>query len=79
MCGADPGDGAVDPEARDNQSVKKWRGMVGEIAQREEEIGGKTRVIAGMRRIGSRLTMLAQVFVIMSPTLNDITGETCLR
>jgi D-2-hydroxyacid dehydrogenase (NADP+) len=50
------------PEARDNQAAKKWRGMVGEIAQREDEIGGKTLVIAGMGRIGSRLATLAKAF-----------------
>ena len=50
------------PEARDNQSAKKWRGMIGEIARREDELGGKTLVIAGMGRIGSRLATLAKAF-----------------
>ena len=50
------------PEARDNQAAKKWRGMIGEIAQREDELGGKTLLIAGMGRIGSRLAMLAKAF-----------------
>jgi phosphoglycerate dehydrogenase-like enzyme len=50
------------PEARDNQSAKKWRGMIGDIAQREDELGGKTLVIAGMGRIGSRLATLAKAF-----------------
>jgi D-2-hydroxyacid dehydrogenase (NADP+) len=50
------------PEARDNQSGKKWRGMIGEIARREDELGGKTLVIVGLGRIGSRLAQLAKAF-----------------
>jgi phosphoglycerate dehydrogenase-like enzyme len=50
------------PEARDNQLGKKWRGMIGEIARREDELGGKTLVIVGMGRIGSRLAQLAKAF-----------------
>lgn len=50
------------PEARDNQAAKNWRGMIGEISQREDELGGKTLVIAGMGRIGSRLATLAKAF-----------------
>jgi phosphoglycerate dehydrogenase-like enzyme len=50
------------PEARDNQAAKKWRGMIGDISKREDELGGKTLVIAGMGRIGSRLATLAKAF-----------------
>ena len=50
------------PQARDNQTAKKWRGMIGDIAKREDELGGKTLVIAGMGRIGSRLATLAKAF-----------------
>ena len=50
------------PEARDNQTAKKWRGMAGDISKREDELGGKTLVIVGIGRIGSRLTMLAKAF-----------------
>lgn len=50
------------PEARDNQSAKKWRGMIGEIARREDELGGKTLVIVGLGRIGARLAQLAKAF-----------------
>jgi phosphoglycerate dehydrogenase-like enzyme len=50
------------PEARDNQAAKRWRGMVGEIARREDELGGKTLVIVGLGRIGSRLATLAKAF-----------------
>lgn len=50
------------PEARDNQTAKKWRGMIGDISKREDELGGKTLVIVGMGRIGSRLATLAKAF-----------------
>ncbi len=50
------------PEARDNQAAKKWRGMIGDIGAREDELGGKTLVIVGMGRIGSRLATLARAF-----------------
>lgn len=50
------------PQARDNQAVGKWRGMIGEIARREDELGGKTLLIVGMGRIGSRLATLAKAF-----------------
>lgn len=50
------------PEARDNQAAKKWRGMIGDIAKREDELDGKTLLIAGLGRIGSRLATLAKAF-----------------
>ena len=50
------------PQARDNQTARKWRGMISDIAQREDELGGKTLVIVGMGRIGSRLATLAKAF-----------------
>ena len=50
------------PGARDNQAAKKWRGMVGDISKREDELGGKTLAIVGMGRIGSRLAALAKAF-----------------
>ncbi len=50
------------PLARDNQARHKWRGLISEIAQREDELGGKTLVIVGMGRIGSRLATLARAF-----------------
>ncbi len=50
------------PEARDNQTATKWRGMIGDISKREDELGGKTLVIAGLGRIGSRLATLAKAF-----------------
>ena len=50
------------PQARDNQTAKNWRGMIGDISKREDELGGKTLVIVGMGRIGSRLGALAKAF-----------------
>jgi phosphoglycerate dehydrogenase-like enzyme len=50
------------PEARDNQHRKVWRGMLGDLTQREDEIGGKTLLVVGMGRIGSHLAMLARAF-----------------
>ena len=50
------------PEACDNQHKKVWRGMIGDLAQREDELGGKTLLIVGMGRIGSHLAKLAKAF-----------------
>ncbi|WP_202883214.1 D-2-hydroxyacid dehydrogenase [Ramlibacter lithotrophicus] len=50
------------PMAFANQAAHKWRGLISEIAQREDELGGKTLVIVGMGRIGSRLAQLAKAF-----------------
>ncbi|HYR65093.1 MAG TPA: D-2-hydroxyacid dehydrogenase [Reyranella sp.] len=50
------------PEARDNQHKKVWRGMLGDLTQREDELGGKTLLIVGMGRIGSHLAKLAKAF-----------------
>ncbi|MBI5721314.1 MAG: D-2-hydroxyacid dehydrogenase [Burkholderiales bacterium] len=50
------------PEARDNQAARHWRGMIGDIGQREDELGGKTLLIVGLGRIGARLATLAKAF-----------------
>jgi phosphoglycerate dehydrogenase-like enzyme len=50
------------PEARDNQHAKHWRGMIGDLAGREDQLTGKTLLIVGMGRIGSRLARLAKAF-----------------
>ena len=50
------------PEARDNQTARKWRGMIGDLGKREDELGGKTLVIVGLGRIGTRLAKLAKAF-----------------
>jgi len=50
------------PEARDHQARRQWRGMIGDIGGREEELGGKTLLIIGLGRIGGRLARLAKAF-----------------
>ena len=50
------------PEARDNQAKHAWRGMISDLARREDELTGKTLVIIGLGRIGGRLAGLAKAF-----------------
>jgi phosphoglycerate dehydrogenase-like enzyme len=50
------------PEARDNQARPFWRGMIGDLGQREDELGGKTMLVVGLGRIGGRLARLAKAF-----------------
>ena len=50
------------PEARDHQNARRWRGMISEIAAREDQLAGKTLLIVGLGRIGARLARLAQAF-----------------
>jgi phosphoglycerate dehydrogenase-like enzyme len=50
------------PEARDNQARHFWRGMISDLTQREDELGGKTLLIIGLGRIGGTLAQLAKVF-----------------
>jgi phosphoglycerate dehydrogenase-like enzyme len=50
------------PEARDNQTKRHWRGMIGDLTQREDELGGKTLLIVGPGRIGGRLAQLGRAF-----------------
>lgn len=50
------------PEARDNQAKRVWRGMIGDFAQREDELGGKTLIVVGLGGIGGRLAQLAKAF-----------------
>lgn len=50
------------PEARDNQMLRVWRGMIGDLTQREDELGGKTLLVIGTGRIGGRLVQLAKAF-----------------
>ncbi len=49
-------------EARDNQRARRWRGMISEIAAREDQLTGKTMLIVGLGRIGTRLARLAKAF-----------------
>jgi phosphoglycerate dehydrogenase-like enzyme len=48
--------------ARDNQARHHWRGMISDISQREDELGGKTLLVVGLGRIGSHLAGLARAF-----------------
>src|SRR6186997_2634138 len=48
--------------ARDNQAKHHWRGMISDISQREDELGGKTLLVVGLGRIGSHLAGLARAF-----------------
>jgi phosphoglycerate dehydrogenase-like enzyme len=50
------------PAGRDNQRRRHWRGMISDLTQREDELGGKTLLIVGLGRIGSRLAALARAF-----------------
>lgn len=50
------------PEARDNQTKHVWRGMISDLSQREDELGGKTLIIVGLGGIGGRLAKLAKAF-----------------
>lgn len=50
------------PEARDNQAQRVWRGMIGDLALREDELGGKSLLIIGLGDIGGRLARLAKAF-----------------
>ena len=47
---------------RDNQARAHWRPMISNIAQREAELAGRTMVIVGLGRIGSRLARFARAF-----------------
>jgi D-2-hydroxyacid dehydrogenase (NADP+) len=49
-------------KARDNQRERRWRGMIGDRGLREQELGGKTLVVVGLGRIGTRLAELARAF-----------------
>ena len=48
------------PEARDNQARRVWRGMIGDLAQREDEMTGKTVLIIGLGRIGGQAGAVGQ-------------------
>src|SRR5262249_38025886 len=50
------------PEARDNQAKRAWRGMIGDLDGREDELGGKTLIVVGLGQIGGRLARLAKAF-----------------
>ncbi|HIF70984.1 MAG TPA: D-2-hydroxyacid dehydrogenase [Dehalococcoidia bacterium] len=47
---------------RDNQNTGTWRGMLGDLTKREDELIDKTILIVGMGAIGSRLARFAKAF-----------------
>jgi D-2-hydroxyacid dehydrogenase (NADP+) len=47
---------------RDHQRAHHWRSMISDLSRREDELGGKTLLIAGLGGIGSRLAKLAKAF-----------------
>ncbi|MCX8101513.1 MAG: D-2-hydroxyacid dehydrogenase [Geminicoccaceae bacterium] len=50
------------PEAVRNQDRRVWRGMIGELDRREQELAGKTLLLVGLGRIGARIAALARAF-----------------
>jgi D-2-hydroxyacid dehydrogenase (NADP+) len=62
-------------EARDNQATRTWRAMIADRTRREDELGGKTLLIVGLGRIGSRLAGLAQAFGMRVIGLKRNTSE----
>jgi phosphoglycerate dehydrogenase-like enzyme len=50
------------PEARDNQRARVWRGMIGDLSGREDELAGKTLMVVGLGDIGGRLARLGKAF-----------------
>jgi phosphoglycerate dehydrogenase-like enzyme len=47
------------PEAVRNQERRFWRGMIGALDRREQELAGKTLLLVGLGRIGGRIAALA--------------------
>ena len=50
------------PQACRNQAEHHWRGMIGNIPDREDELPGKTMLVVGLGRIGGRLARLGKAF-----------------
>lgn len=50
------------PEAVENQRRHVWRGMIGDVERREDELAGKTLGIVGLGGIGSRTAALGKAF-----------------
>ena len=48
--------------ARDNQRAGHWRGMISDLAEREDELPGKTVLVFGLGTIGGRIAKLAKAF-----------------
>lgn len=50
------------PEALRNQAAATWRPMIADPARREQELGGRTLLVVGLGRIGTRIARLGQAF-----------------
>uniref|UniRef100_UPI001EF89404 NAD(P)-dependent oxidoreductase n=1 Tax=Stenotrophomonas maltophilia TaxID=40324 RepID=UPI001EF89404 len=48
--------------SRDNQAKRFWRPMIGNPAEREDELAGKSLLIVGLGGIGLRLARFARAF-----------------
>lgn len=61
---------------RDNQRAHFWRNMISDLSRREDELGGKTLLIAGLGGIGSRLATIAKAFgmVVIATKRNPTTA-----
>src|SRR5258706_5455971 len=57
------------PEARDNQAQRVWRGMISDLSQREDELGGKTLLVVGLGDIGGGPSPPANAFHIRAAGL----------
>jgi phosphoglycerate dehydrogenase-like enzyme len=68
------------PEARDNQRARHWRGMISEIAVREDQLDGKTLLVIGLGRIGTRLAHIARAFGmrVIATRRNPAAGAACV-
>jgi D-2-hydroxyacid dehydrogenase (NADP+) len=66
--------------ARDRQAAQLWRGLISDLNAREDELDGKTLLIVGLGRIGSRLAKLAAAFGMRliatkrDPTVGAVAG-----
>ena len=60
-----------------NQSRHFWRGMIGDVPKREDELAGKTMGIVGMGAIGSRVAKIAKAFdmTVLATKRNPATAE----
>lgn len=50
------------PEAVRNQERRHWRGMIGDLGEREQELASKRLLLVGLGRIGGRIAELARAF-----------------
>ena len=50
------------PEALRNQAAATWRPMIADPARREQELGGRTLLVIGLGRIGTRIARLGRTF-----------------